>query len=62
MITLSTIIIYNRFRCDVPYSECKASNHKAECVCKEGFKGNGTVECIPEGFTQEENGTFILRL
>jgi len=45
-----------RFRCDVPYSECKASNHKAECVCKEGFKGNGTVECIPEGFTQEENG------
>ena len=60
-ITLSIIIIiiiYFRFRCDVPYSKCKASNHKAECVCKEGFKGNGTVECIPEGFTQEENGTF----
>ena len=49
-----------RHRCDVPYSECKATDHKAECVCKEGFKGNGTVECIPEGFTQEENGILCI--
>ena len=45
-----------RKRCDVPYSECKATDHVAECVCKKDFKGNGTVECIPEGFSQEENG------
>ena len=45
-----------RHRCDVPYSECKATDHKAECVCKKDFKGNGTEECIPAGFTQEENG------
>ena len=47
---------YIRHRCDVPYSECKGADHKAECVCKKDFKGNGTVECIPEGFNQEENG------
>ena len=47
---------YIRHRCDVPYSECKGADHKAECVCKKDFKGNGTVECIPEGFSQEENG------
>ena len=47
-----------RKRCDIPYSECKATNHVAECVCKKDFKGNGTVECIPEGFTKEENGNW----
>ena len=49
---------YIRHRCDVPYSECKGADHKAECVCKKDFKGNGTVECIPEGFSQEENGRY----
>ena len=59
--TIVAILNINlRHRCDVPYSECKATDHKAECVCKEGFKGNGTVECIPEGFTQEENGILCI--
>ena len=45
-----------RIRCDVPYSECQGTDHKAECVCKKEFHGNGTVECIPDGFVEEENG------
>ena len=55
-ILYTNISKYIRHRCDVPYSECKGADHKAECVCKKDFKGNGTVECIPEGFSQEENG------
>ena len=48
--------LFDRTRCDVPHSECKASNHVAECLCKEGFHGNGTESCVPDGFTEEENG------
>ena len=57
-ILYTNISKYIRHRCDVPYSECKGADHKAECVCKKDFKGNGTVECIPEGFSQEENGRY----
>ena len=57
-ISYTNISKYIRHRCDVPYSECKGADHKAECVCKKDFKGNGTVECIPEGFSQEENGRY----
>jgi len=46
-----------RTRCDVPHAECKAANHEVSCVCKEGFHGNGTESCVPDGFTEEENGT-----
>ena len=55
---ITNVYQYIRHRCDVPYSECKGADHKAECVCKKDFKGNGTVECIPEGFSQEENGRY----
>ncbi|XP_059091847.1 uncharacterized protein LOC131887293 isoform X2 [Tigriopus californicus] len=46
----------DRTQCSVPYSECVATNHEAECVCKEGFHGNGTKACFPEGFEEEANG------
>jgi len=63
MCTLTSPKIYcNHFifrtRCDVPYSECKTTNHIPECVCKEGFNGNGTVSCVPDGFTEEKNGNW----
>ena len=51
-----------RTRCDVPHAECKATNHEVACVCKEGFHGNGTESCVPDGFTEEENGTEKITL
>lgn len=42
--------------CPVPYSECVGLDHIASCECKEGFHGNGTENCVPDGFTEEENG------
>ena len=33
-----------------------AFNHIASCECKEGFHGNGTDSCVPDGFTEEANG------
>jgi len=44
-----------RTRCDVPYSQCIAKNHKPSCECKEEFHGNGTVACIPNGFEEQNN-------
>lgn len=45
-----------RTQCPVAYSECIAKDHVASCMCKEGFHGNGTKACFPEGFDEEENG------
>ena len=45
-----------RMRCDVPHSICVVTDHVGACECKEGFHGNGTENCIPDGFTEEENG------
>ena len=47
---------YFRLDCPVPYSECVGLDHIASCECKEGFHGNGTENCVPDGFTEEENG------
>ena len=38
------------------HSECVAFDHIASCECKEGFHGNGTDSCVPDGFTEEANG------
>jgi len=46
----------SRMRCDVPHSECVVTEHQGACVCKEGFHGNATDNCIPDGFEEEENG------
>jgi len=45
-----------RMNCPVPHSECVVTNHEGSCECKEGFHGNGTDNCIPDGFDEEENG------
>ncbi|CAB4053923.1 unnamed protein product [Lepeophtheirus salmonis] len=42
--------------CPVQHSECVVSEHKFSCECKEGFHGNATERCVPDGFTAEENG------
>jgi len=48
--------VCERLDCPVPYSECVGLDHIASCECKEGFHGNGTENCVPDGFTEEENG------
>ena len=45
-----------RLECATDYSECVAFNHSTSCKCKEGFHGNGTDSCVPDGFTEEANG------
>ena len=30
--------------------------YAGSCQCKEGFHGNGTENCIPDGFDEEANG------
>ena len=45
-----------RLECATDYSECVAFNHSTSCECKEGFHGNGTDYCVPDGFTEEANG------
>ena len=42
--------------CAVPHSECVVELHQGRCECKEGFHGNGTVNCVPDGFDEEDNG------
>ena len=42
--------------CPIRHSECVGQDHVASCECKEGFHGNGTINCVPDGFTEEENG------
>merc|ERR1712012_579896 len=41
--------------CSVPFSECITEDHKPGCFCKEGFLGNGTESCVPQGFNVEAN-------
>lgn len=48
--------VCERLDCPVQHSECVGTNHEASCECKEGFHGNGTDSCIPDGFTAETNG------
>lgn len=43
-------------RCYVQHSECVVTDHVGACECKEGFHGNGTENCVPDGFTEDENG------
>ena len=45
-----------RHNCPVQDSECIGIDHEPVCECKDGFKGNGSESCVPEGFTEEENG------
>ena len=45
-----------RHNCPVQDSECVGIDHEPVCECKDGFKGNGSESCVPEGFTEEENG------
>ena len=54
--------VCERHDCPVPYSECVGFEHEASCECKEGFHGNGTVACVPDGFTEEENGKTTDRI
>merc|ERR1719167_1347577 len=42
-------------QCTVPFSECITEDHKPGCFCKEGFLGNGTESCVPQGFNVEAN-------
>ena len=51
-----TLYLFLRHACYVAYSECVAEDHVARCDCKEGFHGNGTKACFPEGFEEEDNG------
>ena len=51
-----TLNLSLRHACYVAYSECVAEDHVARCDCKEGFHGNGTKACFPEGFEEEDNG------
>jgi len=48
--------VCERLECPVDHSECVAFDHIASCECKEGFHGNGTDSCVPDGFTEEANG------
>lgn len=52
--------VCDRLQCYVQHSECVGLNHEASCECKEGFHGNGTDSCVPDGFTEETNGNFYL--
>ena len=47
-----------RTTCDIAHSECVDNNHTAACECKEGFRGNASVACIPDGFDKEDNGIY----
>merc|ERR1712107_791750 len=42
-------------QCTVPFSECITEDHKPGCFRKEGFLGNGTESCVPQGFNVEAN-------
>ena len=42
--------VCDRLECPVEHSECVGLNHIASCECKEGFHGNGTDFCVPDGF------------
>ena len=44
-----------RLECPVDHSECVTLDQIASCECKEGFHGNGTDSCVPDGFTEEAN-------
>jgi hypothetical protein len=46
----------NRLDCPIQHAECLGMDHEASCECKEGFHGNGTDSCIPDGFSEEVNG------
>jgi len=46
----------SRMVCRVPHSECVVTDHVGSCQCKEGFHGNATDNCIPDGFEEESNG------
>ena len=48
--------MFFRKQCYVQHSECVVTEHEAACECKKGFHGNGTESCVPDGFTEEENG------
>jgi len=48
--------VCERHECPVQDSECVGIDHAAICECKDGFKGNGSESCIPEGFTEGPNG------
>lgn len=50
--------VCERIECPVQHSECVGLNHVASCECKEGFHGNGTESCVPDGFTAEANGNI----
>ena len=45
----------SKIRCTIPFSECLTDDHEPECFCKEGFHGNGTESCVPQGFNVEAN-------
>ena len=51
---------FQRHTCPVQDSECVGIDYMPICECKDGFKGNGSESCVPEGFTEEENGNRIL--
>merc|ERR1711899_292192 len=48
--------VCERHDCTVRDSECVGVDHMPTCECKDGFKGNGSESCVPEGFTEEANG------
>ena len=48
--------IFYRLDCPIPHSECVGLNHIASCECKEGFHGNSAKNCVPDGFSEEQNG------
>ena len=51
--------VCERHDCTVRDSECVGVDHMPTCECKDGFKGNGSESCVPEGFTEEANGNFL---
>ena len=53
--SLTTFLYGKKNRCTVPFSECITEDHKPGCFCKEGFLGNGTESCVPQGFNVEAN-------